>query len=411
MVNGVFTISLPGGAWAAADSLIAAVPRSAGRVNHDALEQSSNGRAANGQTAIGLGAAPRTGSVSSTTGSEFIAGPENRLAGQAVRAVLERQVLDAAESDCSPLVLYGPAGSGKSHLARGLAAWWQQNHGGPSHTTSNQTARVVLCLSGAEFAQQYAAAVEAGKVDAWRGRCRRLALLVLEDIGQLAGKSAAQRELWHTLDALAQRGALVVVTARSLPSQSPNLLSALRSRLSAGLSVPLSLPGVAARRAIVERLAAARGLNLPKRAAQALADGLTLSAPALLGALMELEMLAQQEGSHLSADRVRRYVASYGRGEPLTMRAIAGLTAKYFRLKVSDLKSASRRQSLVTTRGVAMHLARQHTDLSLQQIGDYFGGRDHTTVLNSLRRTEDLIQRDPAIRQAATDLKRMLLTP
>jgi chromosomal replication initiator protein len=70
-----------------------------------------------------------------------------------------------------------------------------------------------------------------------------------------------------------------------------------------------------------------------------------------------------------------------------------------------------RRQSLVTARGVAMHLARQLTDLSLEQIGDYFGGRDHTTVLNSLRRTEDLIKRDPALRQAAIDLKRMLLTP
>jgi chromosomal replication initiator protein len=138
---------------------------------------------------------------------------------------------------------------------------------------------------------------------------------------------------------------------------------------------------------------------------------LTLSAPALLGALMELEMLAQQEGHPLSADRVRRYVASYGRGEPLSMRDIAAAVAKYFRLKLADLKSASRQQSLVTARGVAIHLARQLTDLSLEQIGAYLGGRDHTTVLNGLRRTEKLVQSDPAVRQATGDLKRLLLTP
>ena len=79
--------------------------------------------------------------------------------------------------------------------------------------------------------------------------------------------------------------------------------------------------------------------------------------------------------------------------------------------KLADLKSASRQQSLVTARGVAIHLARQLTDLSLEQIGAYLGGRDHTTVLNGLRRTEKLVQSDPAIRQAAGDLKRLLLTP
>jgi chromosomal replication initiator protein len=380
VVNGVFTISLPAHEWLAATATAAAPTRA-----------STN----------------QTRATRPTT-SDFIAGPENRLAGLAVRSVIERAALETSAADCSPLVLYGPAGSGKSHLAQGLAAWWQTQR---AASTQNGAARDVLYLTAAQFAQHYAAAVEAGKIDAWRKRCRGVSLLVIEDIGQLAGKSAAQRELWHTLDALAQRGALVLVTARSVPSQSPNLLAALRSRLSAGLCVPLSLPGTSARRVIVERLCAARGMNLPKRAAHWLADGLTVSAPALLGALMELEMLARQEGCELSAESVRRYVAGYGRGEPLTMRDIANATAKYFRIKVADLKSASRRQSLVSARGVAILLARQLTDLSLEQIGQYLGGRDHTTILNGLRRTERLIRRDPAIHQAAGDLKRLLLNP
>ncbi|HEV3138403.1 MAG TPA: DnaA/Hda family protein, partial [Pirellulales bacterium] len=172
---------------------------------------------------------------------EFVAGPENSLIATALLPYLQRTA-----TQFNPLVLYGPHGSGKSHLAHGLAAWWRQHF----------PAAQVELLAASEIAQAYAAALDYQRLEAWRREIRGLSLLIVEDLGQLAGKRGAQQELLHALDALTQPDALVVVTARTLPTHSSGLMSALRSRLSAGLAVPLALPGPDARRAILERMAA-----------------------------------------------------------------------------------------------------------------------------------------------------------
>ncbi|MBI3837639.1 MAG: ATP-binding protein [Planctomycetia bacterium] len=325
--------------------------------------------------------------------SEFVAGPENSLAAKALLSCLDRTA-----TQFNPLILYGPHGSGKSHLAHGLASWWRQHF----------PASRVDCLAASEFAQAYAAALENQQLETWRRQIRGLALLIIEDLGQLAGKRGAQQELLHTLDVLAQHDALVVVTARTLPTHSAGLLAALRSRLSAGLAVPLALPGPGARRAILERLAAARRISLPKRALHSLAHGLHLSVPALISSLLELELAAQVDGEGVDQHRVRQFVAEQASAKMPSLREIACLTAKYFGLKLSDLKSPLRRQQLVAARGVAMYLARQLTDTSLHQVGVFFGGRDHTTVLHGCRRTEKLLKRDQGTRQAILDLKKML---
>jgi chromosomal replication initiator protein len=123
---------------------------------------------------------------------------------------------------------------------------------------------------------------------------------------------------------------------------------------------------------------------------------------------LELE-LAAHVGEKVDAHRVRQFVAEHDSEKMPSLRDIAYLTARYFGLKLSDLKSPLRRQPLVTARGVAMHLARQLTKLSLQQIGAFFGGRDHTTVLHGCRRTDKLLKRDRGTRQAILDLKKMLI--
>ncbi len=324
---------------------------------------------------------------------EFVAGPENRLAVVALKPYLDR-----AATEFSPLVLYGPRGAGKSHLARGLADWWQQRHGTAS----------VRCLAGSEFTQQYAAAVQQHRLETWRSTLAESALLVLDDLGQLAGKRPAQQELAQLLDELADRQALVVVTARALPNHSAVLLPALRSRLSAGLSVPLSLPGPATRRAILERLAAARGISLSRRTIHSLADGLAAGVPALVAALAELEQHSRETGQAIDDRGVQQIVRESGGDQAPSVRQIATLTAKYFGLTVADLKSPKRRQPLVAGRAVAMYLARQLIGSSFERIGVYFGNRDHTTVLHSCRRVENLLARDRATRQAVSDLKRLL---
>ena len=324
---------------------------------------------------------------------DFIAGPENTLAVGAIRSCL-----DCTAAPYSPLVLYGPHGSGKSHLARGLAAWWQK------HFPQSR----VTCLAASEFAQDYARSLGDDRLEAWRSQIYHSQLLVVDDLAQLSGKRGAQKELRAALDALAETQALVVVTARTLPTHWRVLLPSLRSRLSAGLAVPLSLPARTTRREILDRLAASRGISLPERAMHSLADGLPLSVPALIASALELEVRARIEGQPVDVERARQFVAQRRGAAMPGLRDIACLTAKYFGLKLSDLKSPLRQRPLVTARTVAMYLARQLTDNSLERIGTFFGGRDHTTVLHGCRRTEKLLRRDRATRQAVSELKRLL---
>ncbi len=324
---------------------------------------------------------------------EFVAGAENSLAAVALQPYLER-----SPASYSPLVLYGPHGSGKSHLALGLADWWRKHF--PLAT--------VISLTGAEFAQQYAQALALDRLDAWRAEIRSAQLLVLEDLGELGGKRPAQAELLHALDALAECETPVVITARSLPSHWNTLMAALRSRLSAGLSVPLAYPTRTTRRMILEHLAADRGFPLPRRALDGLADGLAGGVPLLVSAILELELAARTDGEAVDPARVRQLLDRRDQAREITIREIAVLSARYFGLKVSDLKSPQRRQALVAGRCVAMYLARHLTSRSLGEIGKFFGGRDHTTVLYGCRRTERLLRRDRSLRQAVAELKRML---
>ncbi len=325
---------------------------------------------------------------------EFIAGPENALAATVFQNCLQQPAIALA-----PLVLYGPNGSGKSHLARGLAAAWAHRHGEAS----------TLCLAASEFAQAYSQAIDEQQLEAWRERVQSVDLLVVDDLAQLSSQRNAQRELVLALDALADREALVVVTARTLPSYSPALVAPLRSRLSAGLAIPLALPGPAARRAILEQLTAERGLSIGKRSLHRLADALHTSVPNLLAAVLKLALASQVSAEPAAREQLDPQLAELDVPRSPELREIAALVARYYGLRVADLKSPRRRRQLVSARGVAVYLARQLTGCSLQDIGRFFGGRDHTTVLNAFRRTEKLARGDRATRQAIVELKRMLV--
>lgn len=333
---------------------------------------------------------------------QFIAGPENRLAAAAVAGLLTACVTQGPVSSdvvrYTPLVLYGSPGSGKSHLALGLAQEWSRRR---PHDH-------VVCLAAGEFAGQYADAVGTRSLDAWRQEVRGAALFVLDDLGQIAAKPAAQFELTSALDALVEAGGVVVVTLRQAPSDTKGLLPRLASRLSAGLQVPLAPPGPLARLAILQGLASERGLDLAESAARVLADSLVGSARELSGALAYLEAASAAEGVRPDSHLARQYVAGQRAAWKPSLRGIAARTARYFAFEVTQLKSPSRQRGIVMARDIAMYLARQSTGKSLAQIGSFFGGRDHTTVLYACRKTERLLGTDPDTRHAVLELRQAL---
>ena len=315
----------------------------------------------------------------------FLAGPENDLLETAVRGVLDRSV-----ARYNPLVLYGPSGTGKSHLARGLLAAWRDHFPG----------QAVVYTTAIEFARELADAMETQAIVDLRNRYRMASLLVFEDVGRLSDKASAQAELIHTLDAVLSEGGQVVVTAPVPPLELRGLAPALQSRLSAGLTVSLSPPSAGTRLAILQQLAALREIELAEPVAQALADGLNGTVPELLGALVQLEVPARMNDAPIDAAAVRHYLADRNKQCQPQLSDIAMATARYFALKMADLRGASRRRPVVMARDVAMYLARNLMQMSLTQIGLYFGGRDHTTVMHSIRKTEGLLKTDPLVRRA-----------
>ncbi len=324
---------------------------------------------------------------------EFFAGPENRLVGPAVLGILARR-----PTPFNPLVLYGPSGTGKSHLARGIAATWKAN---------SPQSRVVY-TTAVDFARQMKDAFDAQSVEDFRVRYRGADLAVFEDLGELADRTGAQEELICTLDAIIHQGGQVLATVAAAPQEIGGFAPALQSRLAAGLCLPLSLPGADTRRAILERWSTLREFDLADPILKLLAEGLAGTVPELVGAMFQLEVPARQAGCAVDARRVREFLARRDEALRPKLRDIAALTARHFSLRLSDLRGASRRRPVVAARDVAIFVCRQLTSESLSRIGEYFGGRDHTTVLHACRKTEEQLEADPAIRQAIDQLQRKL---
>jgi chromosomal replication initiator protein len=374
---------------------------------------------------------------------EFIVGPENRLLAATVERLLEVSVgnglravpPDGSEStvelpnatECvpyrsagataagepphpsplpkgegvehlSPLVFCGASGTGKSHLAHGLAEAWQRLRPNDS----------VVLITTSEFTQQYAEAVEKRDVARWRTAFRSADLFVLEDLAGLSTKPAAQAELLHTLDALADRSAMVVVTSRLPPQDLTSFSAGLQSRLMAGLCVPLVLPETDARQHILAGLCEVRKIGLGDNSLRLLARSLVMSAPELAGVLAHLEHAARTAGQSFDDRFVQRFISQRNAARQPRLRSIAEQTARHFSLRMADLRSASRRRGVVVARDVAMYLARTMTSKSLKQIGDYFGGRDHTTVSHGCRKLETLMHCDAATHDAVSTLRQRL---
>ena len=337
-------------------------------------------------------ASPIAGAISDEGAAGcFIAGPENQLAAKALGWLAEN-----SDQSYSPLVLCGPSGTGKSHLSRDVAGARQ----GCVHTNAT------------EFARELAAAIDGGTVAEFQSRHRTAEMLVFEDLSQLSAKRAASIEFQHTLDALEAREASVLITSRVPPAEIAALPAGLVSRLNGGLVVTLSPPALAARRAILRRLAISRGIQFDADALDLMAEKLNLTAPQLRGAIMELAAGFDAEDRNTSLvvdlDRAKRFLADRRPASRPELTEVSSAVAKYYGLKPAVLSGPSRRRQAVLARNVAMYLGRLLAGASLAALGRHFGGRDHTTALHGCRSIERRLPRDAELRAAVGRLERTL---
>jgi chromosomal replication initiator protein len=326
----------------------------------------------------------------------FVAGPENRL----VAATLGR-LLEAANASnaiqFAPLVLslFGPSGTGKTHLASGLVRYWQQHRG-------TEAAEYV---TASDFRRQYIAAIRADAVARFRSRLRDRQLLAIDDLHQLPRDEHLIEELRYTLDAYDESGGTVVVTSNRPASTLANLAPALQSRLAAGLMLQLAPPGTDARVRIIRHATAALGHSLSDEAAHRLAASVTGTANDLIGALFEFFAAPTDPAA---ADR-RRADGVLAARRP-TLREIVAVVARYTSVPQKQLRSSSRRQSTVFARSLAVFLARELAQASYHAIGRGLGGRDHTTIMHNYRKIDADRIRSPATQEALNELRRILLS-
>lgn len=320
-----------------------------------------------------------------TTAQEILRRAEARNAASAVAAD-EQIVGDAATSI---VVFYGPAGVGKSHLARGTAGAWLQRR--PTDD--------VVVLSGRDFTEQYVSAVDDDQIERFRRRVRECDLLVVDDLSALVEKRSAQTELLHTLDALDRTGAEVVLTLPTSPSRVDGFAANLVTRLNAALCISVAPPAPPTRRKILARFGERYELNVADDALDLLSLDRSLSLPEACGTLLTLQHEATTAGCRVDASAVRRRRDRRNEEHEPSLKTIAEQTAEHFGLTLRDLKSDSRRRTVVTARDNAILLARRLTHRSLQEIGEYFGNRDHTTVLHSFRKLESVVETDAQARE------------
>lgn len=323
---------------------------------------------------------------------EYRAGSRQALLSTAVEAVLQ------GNRDYNPLVFCGPADAGKSHVALGLAAAF----------AARWPAATVVVLPARVLAVQYASGSPAIRSQQRRKEHRAADLLVLEDLHELRGKSA-QDELINMIDAVLQRGGQVVATLREPPAAA-GLHPRLSNRLEGGLILGLTLPELAQRQSLLADAAAAVGTEFEPEALQLLAQSIAGTVPELRQAWAQV--LAAREGDvaePIRVEVVRQALTAMQRQRAVPLHTLAATTARYFSLRVADLKSASRQRGVVNARALAMYLARLYTDKSLEQIGKYFGNRDHTTVLHNCRKMTRLLETDDEVRRAIHEVTQAIL--
>ncbi len=327
----------------------------------------------------------------------YVPGPSNQMAFAACNAVAEQP-----GAQYSPLFLFGSVGLGKTHLLHAIGNTAKARH---------PNMRVVY-MSAEQWVNAYIQAIRERKFDAFRNRFRSSCdILLIDDIQFLAGKDASQDEFFHTFNSLHQGHKQIVVTSDKYPHEIQGLEERLQTRLSWGLIADIRPPEIETRIAILYRKAESLKIRLPNDVAHYLASHVTSSVRELEGALVRLSAFAQVIKSELSLTQAKEYLSPvFRRGQgSLTPEKICEHVAAYYDLKPADLKGQSRQRQVALARQVAMALCRTHLSQSLPEIGRVFGGRDHTTVLSSLRKIDELRETDIGLQTVINRIEKGLL--
>ena len=326
----------------------------------------------------------------------FVEGKSNRMAAAAAMQVAE----NPGTHGYNPLLLYGGVGLGKTHLMHAV---------GNAMMKRNPNARVVY-LHSERFVADMVSALRNKTMNEFKRFYRSVDALMIDDIQFFADKTQSQEEFFHTFNALLENGQQIILTCDKFPKEINGLEERLKSRFGWGLSQPLEPPELETRVAILKKKAEEARIDLPDETAFFIAQRIRSNVRELEGALKRIIAHVQFTGADVNVGLVKEVLRDLLaiQARQVNLDNIQRLVAEYYKLKISDLLSARRNRSVARPRQVAMALAKELTSHSLPEIGDAFGGRDHTTVLHACRKVKQLREADTDIEEDYQSLLRSL---
>ena len=325
------------------------------------------------------------------TFDRFVVGPSNKFAHAAAVAVAENP-----GKAYNPLFIYGNSGLGKTHL---LLAIGEEIH-------ARHPEKKIAYVKGDDFTNQMIQSVQSGTAEEFRQKYRNVDLFLVDDVQFIAGKQATQEEFFHTFNNIYEAGHQIVLPSDRPPLEMSLLDDRLRTRFEGGLMADVQPPDIETRMAIIRNKAAQLGMILPDDVVEYIGENITANIRQIEGVVKRLTAYKEILNDTITINSVKRAIKDVIRvGEYIpTPDVIIEETARYYSLSPDDLRGQRRSKNIAMARQISMYLMRSLTNLSLLDIGEQYEGRNHSTVLSSVRKVEDLIKKDPEVASTVRDI-------
>lgn len=321
------------------------------------------------------------------TFENFVVGPSNRFTHAAALAVAENPA-----KNYNPLFIYGGVGLGKTHLMQAICHFVKK--------TKPQTA--IAYMSSERFTNELINNIQHHSMENFRKKYRNIDILLLDDIHFIAGKESTQEEFFHTFNALYDAHKQIIISSDRSPKEINKLEERLASRFSWGLITDVQPPDLETRVAILKKKLENEKVKIPEDVILFLAESIKNNIRELEGALIRLAAYALLENKNIDLPLTRDILKDMLREsiKIIDIDTIQKRVANHYHLMVSDFKAKRRNKNIVLARQIAMFLARELTNLSLPEIGQSFGGKDHTTVLHAYNKIKCIVDNDPGFKES-----------
>jgi len=329
--------------------------------------------------------------IAGFTFDSFVVGPSNKFAHAAAKSVAEKP-----GGAYNPLFIYGNTGLGKTHLLLAI---------GHAIHVRDPKAKMAY-FKGDEFTNQMIRSLQDGTQEEFRQKYRYVDLLLVDDIQFISGKMGVQEEFFNTFEALYQAGSQIVITSDRPPVEMLRLSDRLLSRFESGLIADVQPPNLETRAAITRNKAMQLGLLLPDDVVNYIAENITANVRQIEGVVKRLTAYKEILNDSITIESVKRAIKDVLRIGPYipTPDVIIQETARYYAIDPAELRGQRRSKNTAMARQVSMYLMRSLTNLSLTDIGAEYEGRNHSTVLSSIRKVEDLLKTDPEMSRTVRDI-------